>query len=161
MLSISTATNTTSNASDPLSCLIDMREYDVSYTMRVSIDLDIRVGAWYLVTPEYGQSTCKIEWQKEMLELCEPRVLAFDIECEKPPLKFPNAENDRIFMISYMVSGQGYLIINREIVSEDVDDFEYTPKPHFPGPFHVMNVQNEQELLKKFISHIQVSNSPP
>ena len=32
-------------------------------------------------------------------------------------------------MISYMVDGQGYLIINREVVSMDIDDFEYTPKP--------------------------------
>lgn len=72
-----------------------------------------------------------------MLELCEPRMLAFDIECEKSPLKFPNAERDRIFMISYMTKGQGYLIINREIVSEDVDDFEYTPKPSFPGSISI------------------------
>jgi DNA polymerase epsilon subunit 1 len=80
------------------------------------------------------------------------RVLAFDIECEKAPLKFPNAETDRIFMISYMVKGQGFLIINRlpvhciflnvsrlicvrcrEIVSEDISDFEYTPLPKYPG----------------------------
>jgi DNA polymerase elongation subunit (family B) len=43
------------------------------------------------------------------------RVLAFDIECEKAPLKFPNADHDRIFMISYMLKGQGFLIINRFI----------------------------------------------
>ena len=41
-----------------------------------------------------------------MLERCEPRILAFDIECEKGPLKFPNAEVDRIFMISYMAEGK-------------------------------------------------------
>ena len=50
-------------------------------------------------------------------------------------LKFPNAENDRIYMISYMTPGQGYLITNREIVSEDVPDFEYTPLPKYPGNF--------------------------
>lgn len=38
---------------------------------------------------------------------------------------------------------QGYLIINREIVSEDVEDFEYTPKPEYEGPFIVWNVDNE------------------
>jgi len=54
-----------------------------------------------------------VEKQAQILELCEPRILAFDIECEKSPLKFPNAEVDRIFMISYMVKNQGYLIINR------------------------------------------------
>jgi len=63
------------------------------------------------------------------------RVLAFDIECEKAPLKFPNAETDRIYMISYMVSGQGYLIINREVVAEEVPDFEYTPLPKYPGMY--------------------------
>ena len=52
-------------------------------------------------------------------------------------LKFPNAENDRIYMISYMTPGQGYLITNREIVSEDVPDFEYTPLPKYPGNFFV------------------------
>ena len=90
---------------------MDMREHDVPYSMRVSIDLDIRVGAWYIITP--GTFGCHIDWQKDMLELCEPRILAYDIECEKLPLKFPNAENDRIFMISYMTAGQGYLLINR------------------------------------------------
>jgi DNA polymerase family B, exonuclease domain len=52
-------------------------------------------------------------------------------------LKFPNAENDRIYMISYMTPGQGYLITNREIVSEDVPDFEYTPMPKYPGHTHL------------------------
>jgi hypothetical protein len=36
-------------------------------------------------------------------------------------------------MISYMLDRQGYLIINREVVSEDIGDFEYTPKPEFEG----------------------------
>ena len=36
-------------------------------------------------------------------------------------------------MISYMLDGQGYLIINREVVGADVDDFEYNPKPEYPG----------------------------
>lgn len=45
---------------DPLACIIGIREYDVPYTMRVAIDLDVRVGAWYLVTPEYGSETCSV-----------------------------------------------------------------------------------------------------
>lgn len=32
---------------------------------------------------------------------------------------------------------QGYLIINRETVSEDIESFEYTPKAEFHGPFEV------------------------
>ena len=31
-------------------------------------------------------------------------------------------------MISYMIDGQGFLIVNREVVSADVYDFEFTPK---------------------------------
>ena len=69
----------------------------------------------------------------------EPRVLAFDIECTKAPLKFPTVEMDQVFMISYMCDGQGYLIISREVVAEDIADFEYTPKPTFPGPFTIFN----------------------
>ena len=46
-------------------------------------------------------------------------------------------------MISYMIDGQGYLITNREIISADVDDFEYTPKPEFEGNFVVFNEENE------------------
>lgn len=36
-------------------------------------------------------------------------------------------------MISYMLDKQGYLIVNREVVSEDIQNFEYTPKPEFEG----------------------------
>ena len=42
----------------------------------------------------------------------------------------------QVFMISYMVDKQGYLIVNREVVSEDINDFEYTPKPEFEGTSH-------------------------
>lgn len=57
-------------------------------------------------------------------------------------------------MISYMIDTRGYLIINREIISQDIDDFEYTPKKEYPGHFHVFNEPNELELLKRFFSHI-------
>ena len=100
-------------SADPLSYVVDMREYDVPYTMRVSIDLDIRVGSWYIVYDAEDTVGSRVVGQKDRLELCEPRVLAFDIECEKLPLKFPNSERDRIYMISYMTRGQGYLLINR------------------------------------------------
>ena len=54
--------------------------------------------------------------------------------CVKQPLKFPDAAVDPVMMISYMMDGAGFLIVNREVVSEDIDDFEYSPKPDFPGP---------------------------
>ena len=34
---------------DVLECLVDMREYDVPYYVRVSIDAGVRVGCWYAV----------------------------------------------------------------------------------------------------------------
>lgn len=70
-------------------------------------------------------------------------ILAFDIETTKSPLKFPDSSIDCIMMISYMIDGQGFLITNREIVSEDIEDFEYTPKPEYEGPFTVFNEDNE------------------
>lgn len=38
---------------------------------------------------------------------------------------------------------QGFLITNREIVSEDIEDFEFTPKPEYEGPFTVFNEPDE------------------
>lgn len=49
------------------------------------------------------------------MQRAEVRVCAFDIETTKLPLKFPDADYDLVMMISYMVDGQGYLIINREV----------------------------------------------
>ena len=90
-----------------------------------------------------------------------PVVLAFDIECTKAPLKFPSAEVDEIFMISYMVSSpitgqpQGYLIVSRSVVSSDVQNFDYTPKPNYPGPFHIFNELNEKDLLQRFFTEFR------
>ncbi|KAI5310685.1 DNA polymerase epsilon catalytic subunit, partial [Ascosphaera atra] len=58
-------------------------------------------------------------------------------------------------MISYMIDGQGYLITNREIVSEDIADFEYTPKPEYEGPFSIFNEPDEKALLERFFEHVQ------
>lgn len=38
---------------------------------------------------------------------------------------------------------KGFLITNREIVSENIEDFEFTPKPEYEGPFTVFNEDNE------------------
>lgn len=73
----------------------------------------------------------------------DPIVLAFDIETTKLPLKFPDPASDVIMMVSYMVDGQGYLVTNREVVGANVDDFEYTPKPEYEGPFIVYNEPDE------------------
>jgi DNA polymerase epsilon subunit 1 len=106
-------------------------------------------------------------------------VLAFDIETTKQPLKFPNAEEDSIMMISCtlslsfrfsfsffiecvcvcvgvrvdMLDRQGYLIVNRTIVSEDIADFEFTPKPEYEvrlSPFAVSISFGLSVILKHF-----------
>ncbi|KAK1938956.1 DNA polymerase epsilon catalytic subunit A [Phytophthora citrophthora] len=138
------------------SSLLELREYDVPYPMRVAIDLDIRVGAWYHVNydPTAPYSPSDVRRQKDMVDKAEPVVCAFDIECTKAPLKFPDAQVDQIYMISYMIDRQGYLIVNREFVSEDIQDFEYTPKEAYPGPFIVFNEENEEQLLKRFFEHV-------
>lgn len=139
--------------SDYMDTILDLREYDVPYYVRVSIDCDVRVGSWYRVKPT--PDNVALTRLPDMVEKAEPRVLAFDIETTKAPLKFPDVTLDRIYMISYMLDNQGYLIINREIVSEDVDDFEYTPKPAYKGPFKVWNEANEEACIARFFQHIK------
>ena len=106
-----TALHTRLLSEDPLSQVIDIREYDVPYLARVCIDLNIRVGCWYDVSSDRGVIT--VTRQEHILTPSNPKVFAFDIECSKAPLKFPNAEVDSIYMISIMIDGRGILIINR------------------------------------------------
>ena len=54
-----------------------------------------------------------------------------------------------------MLDGQGYLIINREVVGADVDNFEYSPKPEYPGPFIVWNEPDEAALLRRWFDHMR------
>lgn len=84
------------------------------------------------------------------------RILAFDIETTKAALKFPDSKFDQIMMISYVLDGKGYLITNRTIVGDDVQDFEYSPKPEYDvGVFTVFNEPDEKALLDKFFNHIK------
>lgn len=131
----------------------DIREYDVPYHVRVAIDLDIRIGKWYTVEAKHGH--IKLKCLEERLTRADPVVMAYDIETTKLPLKFPDAAIDQIMMISYMIDGQGFLITNREIVSEDIEDFDYTPKPEFEGPFMIFNEPNEEAVLVRFFSCIK------
>ncbi|KAG6013956.1 DNA polymerase epsilon catalytic subunit [Claviceps lovelessii] len=133
--------------------IVDIREYDVPYHVRVMIDLDIRVGLWYYVEVKHGVT--KISANKDRSLPADPVVLAFDIETTKLPLKFPDAAVDQIMMISYMIDGQGFLITNREIIAEDIGDFDYTPKPEYPGPFMIFNEPNEKAVIERFFLHIK------
>ncbi|XP_065055976.1 DNA polymerase epsilon catalytic subunit A-like isoform X2 [Rhopilema esculentum] len=139
--------------SNQLENIIDIREYDVPYHVRVSIDLKINVGHWYDVKVK-GITYVDIKQRTDLLHRPDPVVCAFDIETTKLPLKFPDSSIDSIMMISYMIDGQGYLITNREIVSQDIEDFEYTPRPEFEGPIIVFNEPNEESLLRKFFDHM-------
>ncbi|KAL2014116.1 hypothetical protein VTN00DRAFT_1641 [Thermoascus crustaceus] len=138
------------NASD---FIVDIREYDVPYHVRVAIDKDIRIGKWYTVQAKHG--VISLTCIEERLQRADPVVLAFDIETTKLPLKFPDSVIDQIMMISYMIDGNGFLITNREIVSEDINDFEYTPKPEYSGPFLIFNEPNERAVLERFFGHIK------
>ncbi|XP_055847285.1 DNA polymerase epsilon catalytic subunit 1 isoform X2 [Episyrphus balteatus] len=144
-----------SRQSEPTDFVLDIREYDVPYHVRVSIDLKIFCGMWYdIEIKSKNKMVPTVKSRPDILERPEPVVLAFDIETTKLPLKFPDAQSDQIIMISYMIDGQGYLITNREVISIDVNDFEYTPKPEFEGNFVVFNEPNEKGTIEKFFSHV-------
>ncbi|KAI9013156.1 hypothetical protein BC832DRAFT_282542 [Gaertneriomyces semiglobifer] len=141
------------NTREALDYVVDLREYDVMYYIRAAINCDLRVGLWYDVKALTGSII--LEPRPDKVKRADPVVLAFDIETTKLPLKFPDASIDSIMMISYMIDGQGFLITNREIVSEDIDDFEYTPKPEYEGVFTIFNEPDEGSMLRRFFEHIQ------
>ncbi|KAI7906423.1 uncharacterized protein BX663DRAFT_496365 [Cokeromyces recurvatus] len=139
---------------ETLENILDIREYDIPYYVRVAIDLDIRVGLWYIAKAQQD-GTVTLTRQSQLVHRPEPVVLAFDIETTKLPLKFPDVTIDSIMMISYMIDGRGYLITNRDIVSQDIEDFDYTPKPEFEGPFTIFNEENEEAVIRRFFEHIR------
>ncbi|KAF9618827.1 hypothetical protein IFM89_002695 [Coptis chinensis] len=151
---------------DFIEYIVDLREYDIPFHVRFAIDngdfiatftsvmsFYLKCGKWYDVS--VSNTGVILEKRTDLLQRAEVHVCAFDIETTKLPLKFPDAEIDSIMMISYIVDGQGYLIINRECVWEDIEDLEYTPKPEFEGYFKVKNVKNEEELLRQWFVHIR------
>jgi DNA polymerase epsilon subunit 1 len=127
----------------------------VPYDARVAIDLSLNVGLWYSIKGQ-GYDAPIIAARKDLLANPDPVILAYDIETTKLPLKFPDPATDQIMMISYMIDGRGYLITNREIVSEDVADFDFSPKPEFPGHFVIFNEADEKSLLKRLINQTAI-----
>lgn len=148
------ATEGASKHVDVVKHILDMREHDLPYHVRVSIDEKIFCGLWYNVRGMGAEKNPQVVARPDILDLPDFVVLAYDIETTKLPLKFPDAQSDQIMMISYMIDGQGYLITNREIVSRDVADFEFTPKPEFEGNFIVFNEADERALIQRFLDHI-------
>jgi DNA polymerase epsilon subunit 1 len=138
-----------------LSKILDIREYDVHYQIRAQIDSELRISYWYHVELD-GPLLTRFRCDKENHDKAQIRVLAFDIETTKQPLRFPDAKFDQIMMISYIIDGSGFLITNREIVSQDVEDFEYAPREDYDvGLFKVFNEPDERSLIRKFFAHIQ------
>uniref|UniRef100_A0A669ECA5 DNA polymerase epsilon catalytic subunit n=1 Tax=Oreochromis niloticus TaxID=8128 RepID=A0A669ECA5_ORENI len=123
--------------SDQLDNIVDMREYDVPYHVRVSIDLKIHVAHWYNV--RYRGSAYP------------PEIVRRDDLVERPVSGFSSAEIPRLFVMILF----GFLITNREIVSENIEDFEFTPKPEYEGPFTVFNEDNEAALIQRWFDHVQ------
>ncbi|OHT04305.1 DNA polymerase epsilon catalytic subunit A [Tritrichomonas foetus] len=130
---------------------VELREADVLYYERFCIDHDIHVALWYDVYNDDGEVILKLD--KETEAPPQPRVLAFDIECSKEPLQFPNENSDEIMMISYMVDGEGFLVTNRQWFSSDIESFEYSPL-EFYCKFTVWNCPNERAMLEKWFDHV-------
>ncbi len=59
---------------DPRECIIDVREYDVPYYLRVAMDNEIRVGLWYAVTFTEGQPS--FSQITERVKRADPVVMA-------------------------------------------------------------------------------------
>eukprot|EP00741_Cyanophora_paradoxa_P006031 tig00000970_g5849.t1 len=140
---------------DAMDQLIDLREYDVPYHVRVAIDCDVRVGYWYEVRCVEGVTSVK--HREDLVERPEPKIVAFDIETTKAPLKFPDASEDEIMMISYMLDKKGFLIVNRAIVSEDIQNFGFAPSKEYEpdGDFTVLNEKDEKALLECWFEHMR------
>ncbi|KAF4695117.1 hypothetical protein FOZ60_005854 [Perkinsus olseni] len=134
---------------DPMDSIIGLFEYDLIHTVRTSIDNSIRCGKWYKVSSSM-QGTVALTVQEDLLMKPPLRIFAWDIETSKAPLKFPDAQQDEIMMISVMVDGDGYLIVNRQEVHGHIEDFEYSPKPEFEGFFECINCDTEKDLLVAF-----------
>jgi len=65
-----------------LSKILDIREYDVTFHIRVMIDREIRCSLWYSVDLE-GPMMQSCTLLKDMLDKADLRVMAFDIETTK------------------------------------------------------------------------------
>lgn len=141
------------HANECLSHLGDIFEHDVKYVNRVCIDLSIRCGTWYDVERLPNEVRLQPLIKASMPPL---NVFAWDIECYKAPLKFPDVETDEVILISVMFNGQGYLIVNRCVVARDITEFSYHPCDEMSGagPFKVFNEQSERHLLQRFFGLI-------
>lgn len=54
-----------------------------------------------------------------------------------------------------MIDGKGVLLVNRQVFSKNISDFEYSPLPQMKGEFHIFNCVNEKDMLILFIKQIK------
>ena len=73
--------------------IFDIREYDVPFHIRVMIDCEIRCSFWYEFTLENVICTDLVQLV-DKLDKADLRIMAFDIETTKSPLKFPDSAFD-------------------------------------------------------------------
>ncbi|KAJ3839861.1 hypothetical protein F5878DRAFT_659893 [Lentinula raphanica] len=89
----------------------------------------------------------------ERVKRADPVVMAYGSDTtDGSPTEVPRSRERSGYD---MVDGQGYLITNREIVSENIEDFVYTPMKDYEGLFMIFDEPNEAETIKWFFSHIQ------
>jgi DNA polymerase epsilon subunit 1 len=70
-----------------------LREYDVAYHIRCMIDNEIRCSFWYSVDME-AEKLVQLRHLPEKLDKADLKIMAFDIETTKAPLKFPDSAID-------------------------------------------------------------------
>ncbi|KAM0681544.1 DNA polymerase epsilon catalytic subunit [Glugoides intestinalis] len=132
--------------------ILNIHEYDIPYEIQVGTEFGIRSGCWYTIS--YNGEAYQVKRNSEKIAYPDLKIFAFDIETTKPPLKFPNPEFDEVMMISIMTESFGELVINRKIVSEDIEDFEYHAKDEMQCNFKVSNENSEEALLIRFLEII-------
>jgi DNA polymerase epsilon subunit 1 len=72
------------------------------------------------------------------------KILSYDIETSKDPLKFPDAEKDQVMMVSLMYEGEAFLIINCGFCGHEVEEFYYSPQEEFSCHVTVFNEPSEK-----------------
>ncbi|KAH9411444.1 DNA polymerase family B exonuclease [Ordospora pajunii] len=132
--------------------IVSVCEYDIPAEVRVANELGIRCGKWYVIW--YDGERYVIE-KSERIVFPDLRILAFDIETSKKPLKFPSADCDSVMMISVKTESNGYLIVNRRLVSKDIKRFEYSPKDDMQCVFETANEKDEEGVLIAFAEIVQ------
>ncbi|KAL1544573.1 DNA-directed DNA polymerase [Salvia divinorum] len=97
---------------DFVDCSYYLCESDVPYHIRFAIDKDIRWGQWYDISVSCDGII--VDRRIDQLQNPELHTCAFYVYTTELRLKDSEAVCHSIMMISYMIDGHGYLIINRE-----------------------------------------------